>query len=267
MEQGRRTGAASIPRFVWGVLGGTVLAHYVLDGLLATRQYRIWAERGVELQSLPSFLYQMLAVPSLLVMVMVVGFLLALRGRRVLFAVPALALALVPPLVDLYHGASWAHPGLTGFFGPLAYEYGRWWFWVDSGINLTLALLPAALVARYVPGVSRAGQLPAMALLAPIAWVTAWYGVLFFSYEGQVNSFVAAFYVAAFALGAGMGVERPLWPWVILGVGLWAMPAAGFLGGPQQLVALACVALGVASHPFGRSLEGRGFQRSQPATG
>ncbi|MGH8875533.1 MAG: hypothetical protein ACRDVM_09845, partial [Acidimicrobiia bacterium] len=212
-----------------------------------------------------SFLYQMLGVPSLLVMVMVIGFLLAFRGRRVLFAVPVLALALVPPVVDLYHGASWAYPGLRGWFGPLAYEYGRWWFWAGSGINLTLALLPGAVVARYVPRVPRPGQLGAIAFLIPIGWVAAWYGVLFSSSTGQISAFAAGLFVAAFALGAGMGVERPLWAWFLVGAGLWAVGASGFFEGQQGVVALACLGLGVVSHPLGEVVGRQRFGRSQPA--
>ncbi len=138
-------------------------------------------------QSLRSHLLQNLPLSMVLTLVIVMGFLLALRGRRWLFAGPALALFAVPPLVELYHGVSWAFPGLRGFWGPIAHEYGRWWYWAGAGLNLALALAPGAVVARHVPPSVHRGQVTVMAVLAIPAWLAAWYAVLFFSYDGQIS--------------------------------------------------------------------------------
>lgn len=107
-----------------------------------------------------------------------------------------------------------------------------------------------------------------MAILAVPAWLAAWYGVLFFSYEGQINPAVAGLYVALFALGVGMGTARPWWHWGVVVLGVWVVPIYGFLSGPELAVALSCLGLGVVSEPFGSTLDRRGLApwSPEPAT-
>lgn len=268
MQSGKDTGSVSIPWFTWAVLVAAVVGHHFLDLALEIRQYRLWYEHGSELEPLSSHLLQSLRFSSFLTLVIVVGFLLAFRGRRWLFAAPALALFLVPPLVEVYHGASWAFPGLRGSFGAFAYEHGRWWYWVGAALNLTLAVAPGAVVARYISRTFQRGQTVAMAILAVPAWLAAWYGVLFFSYEGQLNPEVAGLYVAVFALGAAMGTDRPWWHWGVVVLGVWMVSIYGFLSGPELAVALACATLGVVSGPVGSALDRRGLApwSPEPAT-
>jgi hypothetical protein len=190
-----------------------------------------------------------------LVLLAVLGFGLALRGRRVLFAAPALSLVLAPALIDLYHGAGFSLPGLIGGFGVLSLEHGRWVYWVEAGIKLVLVLIPGALVATQIRSPRNLFHPLAVGLLAVPAWVVGYYGVIYFSGGGQLEGWQGAGYLVVFSLGAAMGFDRPVWPWAVIAVPLltpnWIHPLI-WAEGAEYLLYTGIALIGAATVPLSR---------------
>ena len=205
----------------------------------------------------------------------ILGFVLARRGRRWLFVGPTLAFFVTPVLVAVIRGTpAAAIPGIAGGFSRLAWEYGVWVTWVVSGVRLLLYLVPGFLVARHVEQERNHFRIPALAMVAIPAIVAGYLGVLVVSPTGRIQDSPVDLFVAVFFFGAAMGFDRPLWPWLVVAVpgvleGLPAMVLAGHAN--EVLLVVFIAVLGASSVPFSRILL-RGWQEnispgSQPDAG
>ena len=212
------------------MLAVSVLTVLVLDLAAAAYTYGVWKEvvesAGYVMRgSFGDNLWSWAHASSFLALLTLLGFVIARRGHRVLFALPAVSFAVVPILVDLYHGTSaFLRPGLVGGFGLLASELSRlghigdpaeWVYWAEGAVKLAFVLVPGLLVARRVPATRSPSHLLAIGLMIVPASIVTYYSVIFLSPGGQLNSWVGAEYVAVFCLGAAMGFDRPAWPWLI----------------------------------------------------
>ena len=184
---------------------------------------------------------------------MVLGFALAVRGRRVLFALPALSLVLAPAFIDLYHGLAYPFPDLNFVTWPVELKH-EVWVWVESGIRLAVVLIPGALAATQIKSHRNLFHPLTVGLLAIPAWVVGYYGVIY-SPGGQLGPSQGAGYLTVFFLGAAMGFDRPIWPWAIIVVPLinplWIYPLV-WPYGADYFVYIGIALLGAATVPLSR---------------
>lgn len=259
-----------LPGRVWAVLVGSVLAVLALELTAAVYTFRIWEEDIASVGrvmhvTLGEHLRGWVQASSFLVLLTLLGFVIAWRGRKLLFAAPALSFTVAPILIDLYHGASdLLRPGLIGSFGLLAREVGRlghiddsgeWVYWAEAAIKLALVLIPGIVVARRVEAFRSSFHFLAIGLLVFPAWLMGYYGVVFLSAEGQLNSWAGAEYVAIFCFGAAMGLDRPVWPWLIAVLPLlpyvWVAPLFSSVGA-EYLPLIGIALLGAITVPLSR---------------
>lgn len=246
---------------MWAVLVGSILTGLVLDLAASVFTYRVWeadAEEAGRVMhvTLGQHLSGWVQISSFFALLTLVGFALALRGRRLLFAAPALSFTFVPILIDLYHGATGSLiPGLFGNVGFLARDFGEWVYWAESGIKLALVLIPGALVAGRVETVRNPFHSLAVGVMTVPAWMVGYYAAIYFSHNGQLNGGDGAGYVAVFCLGAAMGFDRPIWPWAI--AVLPALPHAQvvplfYADGAESLLLIGIALLGAITVPLSR---------------
>ena len=267
--------ATAIPRRALAVLVGSIVTIVAIELVVATLDYRAWEAfyhtTGYEfsasevlgpLSHYRWFGVQMAWFP---VMLSVVGFSLARRGRRWLFAGPAVAFFAMPVLLAVFQGNTGAMlPEFDAGHGRLAFDHGHWVTWLGSSAKLLAVILPGFVVARHVKGVRNPFRVPAVLMLAVPALVLGYLGVLLYSPSGHLESGQAAEYAAAFLFGAAMGFDRPWWPWVLVAMpGLVeGLPALVLVGEGNEVVVIALIALlGASSVPFGRILH-RGWQEN-----
>jgi len=251
-----------LPGRVWAVLVWCALAGVAFDLAALVHDYRVWEEDAAEAGrimhvTLGQHLWGWLPTSLFVPMLAVVGFALAWRERKVLFAAPAIALAAVPVFVDLYHGATGLiRPGLSGHLGMVARDLGEWVLWAEAAFKLALVLLPGLLVARQVKATRNPLHALAIGLMAVAAWIVGYYGVVYLAGNGQLNEWVGATYVAAFFFGAGMGFDRPAWPWLIVALPILpyspVTPLFSVLHGAENLVLSGIALLGMTTVPLSR---------------
>jgi len=269
----RRTTA--IPRRALAVLVGSIVTIVAIELVVATLDYRAWEAfyRTTEyefsasevLGPLSSYRWVGVQMTWLPVMLTIVGFSLARRGRRWLFAGPAVAIFAMPLLVAFFQGNTGSMlPEFDAGYGRLAFDHGQWVTWLGSSAELLVVILPGLVVARHVKGVRNPFQVPAVLMLAVPALVIGYLGILLFSPSGHLESGQAAEYAAAFLFAAAMGFDRPVWPWVLVAMpGLVeGLPALVLAGEGNEVVLIALIALlGASSVPFSRILY-RGWQEN-----
>lgn len=246
---------------VWAVLGACVVSIYGIGIVVSIYTFKVWeadaqAAGRMMYVTLGEHLIGAVREWSFLALLAGLGFALALRGRRVLFAAPALAYAIVPMLMTRIG------PGLNDGFSQLASEFGTWVRWAATIVSLTLVLTPGAVVKgaelRHNPLF-----IVALGVMAVPAWLIGYYVIIYFSYSGYLEMPIAVAYVAAFFVGAAIGLERPLWPWAIIAAPL-LLPSIGIrplldAQGVEGLATGAMLLLGAVSVPIGLFLQ-RGWQ-------
>ncbi len=261
-----------IPRWTLAVLAACVLANTAIDLVLATVEYLSWEEfyptRGLNvvnvLGSLGNHLWFTVRQGWIWALIVGVGYLLARRGRRWLFAFPALALVLAPLLVGLIRGLP---VPLTPEFGTYAWsaqELDIWVSWLISAVRTSLFLIPGFVVVRYAERERNPFQIPALLLVAVPALVAGYLGVLIVSPTGRIQDSGVELFIAAFFFGAAMGFDRPFWPWLLVAAPglLEGLPSLLYFGGGNEMVVTLLIAiLGASSVPFSRILY-RGWQEN-----
>jgi hypothetical protein len=257
------------------VLAGAVVINLTLDLALAAIDYHRWVSASETLRealgSLSNHLWSTLPMLWFPVVLAIASFALARRGRRWLFAGPALAFYFAPVVVTLLHGTpAFAYPGMqTSHFWPLVVEVGPWVAWVAGTGRLALVLIPGAIVAFHTKREPNVFRVPALVLMAVPAVVVGYLGVLFFSSQGRLDGLQAAEWSAAFLFGAGMGFDRPWWPWLVVAApGLSeGILGIGFVGQSGELLAVLVITLlGAISVPFGRMLLDGWHENLTPGT-
>lgn len=260
-----------LPRWVWAVSGGSILATLALELAASVFTYRAWEADArqagrVMNWTLVEHLSGGIQSWSFLALLTVLGFALARRGRRLLFAAPALAIAVTPLAIDVYHQSfGLLLPGLIGGFALLARDYGTWVYWLESGVKLALVLLPGAFVAARIKTRRNPFHTWAVAVMAIPAWLVGYYGVIYFSSSGQLEGWQGSGYLVAFFLGAAMGFDRPFWPWAIVALPYlsrnWSFPFF-YANGAEYLLLIGLALLGTVTVPLGRVFQ-RAWQQDQ----
>jgi len=267
----RNRRSPGVPRWTLAVLAACVLANIAIDLVLATVEYRSYEEfyptRNLSvvdvLGTLGNHLWFTVRQAWLWALIVAVGYLLARRGRRWLFAGPALAFVLTPLLIVLIRGLPVPLTPEFGTYGWLAQELDTWVSWLISAVRMLLFLIPGFVVVRYAEQERNPFRIPALLLVAVPALVAGYLGVLIVSPTGRVQDSGVELFIAAFFFGAAMGFDRPIWPWLLVAVPLLeGLPYLLFSGEGNELVVTLIIALlGASSVPFSRILYG-GWQEN-----
>ena len=269
MTFSRGVRSRAIPRWTLAALTGSILPSMAVDVMLATLDYRsldtYYRTRGLTasevLGSLSDHVLWGLREGWFLSLVVVVGYVLARRGRRWLFAGPALGFVLAPFLVGLLRGTP-ATPGF-GLYGWLARESEAWVSWMVTGVRVFILLLPGFIVARHAEQERNPFRIPALLLVAIPALVAGYLAVLVLSPTGRIQDSPLGPFLAAFFLGAAMGFDRPLWPWFLVAIPALFEGWSALLvtGDGNGAVVVLITLVGAASVPFSRILY-RGWRQN-----
>ena len=245
---------------------GSILANLVIDLWLAAVEYRsleaFYPTRDLNPYEIlgPLSGHLWFAVQQTVffwTLIIVVGYVLARRGRRWLFAGPALALILTPALVSIIQGFGPPAAPAFGTYGWLSQELAVWVSWVVSGIRTFLFLLPGLVARPYAERERNPFRVPALILVGIPALVAGYLGVLVVSPTGRIQDSPVELFIAAFFFGAAMGFDRPIWPWLLVAVpGLMeGLPSLLFSGYANEVLVVGFIAiLGASSVPFSRIL-------------